>query len=521
MEVEEEPDAIHRRLHSPQRSSLHGVHLGSHRDEALDSRMEVMNSQVNAARGRKKVQISARLGGVASRALAETLGTDVHLRRPFAGRPLNKRNEENSVNVKANIKRSTAGTLMTRNEGQNTANNRNLVERLGRSPSKKLSLLERLGSRQRKEPSPRSAGSSDEETGVDYSIANRIMAIRNLQDTGKVNSVPGSNESSSAGGVSRVKDANLGFTVKSLADIRAAKQKKDGFHTTQLSNNTGNRIQSRFGTKNGTKLTLEKEKAVEITSEVDSIRVMSLSELKAKQKSSLNNRSNVSFQRQKRPISPISFGGDKQKTLSNSDSSTTQKKKRSISPVSFGSETKLKSSQHNNTSLVHRKKRSVSPISFERDDGGSKKVCSLPQSRESVQTTEAKMPVLGRRKVTIVKSPLKQPINSKPDLKAQVKGATREKVVVNNFVNTRPSVKSMDNKNNNVSVEKTKTAVTLSRQQPSGETNTKKIELAYKPLNSTLSRLDSSILDDEEELLLGGEMADDEDEDIDEAALLL
>ncbi|XP_066944712.1 zinc finger CCCH domain-containing protein 11A-like [Macrobrachium rosenbergii] len=484
LEVEEEPDAIHRRLHPIQRTIPHAAQANAYSDAVLgEHRKGVLKPQGDDLKVRRKVQISERLGGVASRALAETLGTNVQLRQHGVKRLSGPKEEE--VNTKS------------------------IAERLGKSPNKKLSLLDRLGTRQGMDSSRALRAEDNETEVVDKSIANKITAIRSLHGGGEIDTVPDCSSVTKTG-VSKTKEAGLDFTIKSLADIKAEKQRKVIVRTAKP-NGEKKQIQSRLGIKNGTKLHMGDNKPVNSPGEEGSLKVLSLSEIKARQMSSYRSNSNSS-QSRKRPISPISFEEPKKKLVSNSNSLPVQQKKRSVSPISFNTASTTKRVLKKNTSAEQQKKRSISPISFQADDSATRKIRVSSSNCDSVQskTPEAKSSPLGVRKITINRSPAKKSPGAVPLGNTVLNKEHQQKEADARSVNSKLLVQDVQSKNkinnNNVTSESTKPEQHL---KDSGD----------KSLNVSVSRMDS-FLEDEEALLLGGEMTDDE-EDIDEAALLL
>ncbi|XP_068227053.1 zinc finger CCCH domain-containing protein 11A-like [Palaemon carinicauda] len=491
LEVEEEPDAIHRRLHPHhhliQRTLPHSAQAKGYSDSVLsEHRKGGMKPQIDDLKGRRKVQISQRLGGVASRALAETLGTNVQLRQHGVKRLSGDKEEQ--VNAKR------------------------IAERLGKSPSKKPSLLDRLGTRIGKDSSRSVRLRDGEAEVVDKSIATKITAIRSLHGVGEGEAVPDDSLPSTV--VSAPKGPGLDFTVKSLADIRAEKQRKVTVRTSKPNGERKN-VQSRLGIKNGTKLHLSDNKPIDFPREESSLRVLSLSEIKARQTPS---------QQKKRPISPISFGDEpKKKLMSRSNSFTVQQKKRSVSPISFKAVSTSKSQFEKKPSVGQQQKRSVSLASLQTNDKPSRKItltfdnCDSPQT----QTAKPKSSSLGARKITFGRSPPQKVAGAEASGNPALNDKHKKRETEARSVNVRLSVKSVENKgrinNNNVSSESGKPVPPASEHRK--EANIPGKDSADKLLNTSVSRMDS-FLEDEEALLLGGDMADDED-DIDEAALLL
>lgn len=423
VEVEEQTDAVHRRLNPPS-GGIH-LRLGSRAsqqpNEEEDLRHSILKHRVdhrnNESRKRHKVPVTERLGGVAGRALAETLGA--HVRKPQVKRLASKK--------EVALSDKTLKTIAQRLGNQTGSTSR----RLGHSTKESQKNKNSPGEKQSERP-----------------VANRIGMKRGhiFEDKEEIeDSAKEIETSKNKKQVQKTEPLELDFTIKSLADIRAEKQKKSSIQKVQTTN----------GTKNGTKKYMSEIKETKLPKKENEFRIMTLAEIKASKKIASAN----------------DLGLDKQP-------------KRAISPISFS---------ENSSKKIR---------CFE-----ASQISSVP----SLDKKEGKT-ILGTRKIAINRSSVKisEPVSeSAPAEKvSQSTNATVQLKKSSTNISDNTSCTIHDKNVTHVSA-KTSTPVPVKKHSVSGEKM------------HAVSRMDS-LLEDEEALLLGGDMLElDDDDDIDEAELLL
>lgn len=417
--MEDESDAVHRRLHPP----ASGIHsrLGSRPSQQPSEEEDLRHSILkhrgehknNETRKRHKVPVTERLGGVAGRALAETLGAQV--RKPQVKRLGSKKQALSDKTLKT------------------------IAERLGNQTG---STSKRLGCALKEAPKNKSPGEKQSERPVASRIGMKRGQIfedkEELEDSTKESEISKNKKQ-----VQKTEPLELDFTIKSLADIRAEKQKKSSIQKVQTTN----------GTKNGTKKCMPEIKDTKLPKQENEFRIMTLAEIKASKKIASAN----------------DLGLDKQP-------------KRAISPISFS---------ENST----KKLKSIEAF----------QISSVP----SLDKKEGKT-ILGTRKIAINRSSVKISESVSESAPAErVSESTNVTVQLKKSSTNISDNTSYHDKNITHVSAKTSTPVPAKKHAVSGEKM------------HSVGRMDS-LLEDEEELLLGGDMLElDDDDDIDEAELLL
>ncbi|XP_042221407.1 zinc finger CCCH domain-containing protein 11A-like [Homarus americanus] len=265
-EEDDENDAAHRRLYPPSgdlRSRLSSRSVQKPPDE--DLRHSLLKHRVvskgTESRPKSKMPICKRLGGVASRALAETLGNRSLGRKGQVKRLTNNRESTENVNAKS-IARRLSGRL-----GRESQKLKPSSERVRTPAPAEKSPASRAGARKSQQPETKEDVKSPSKSSPDTNIKKRLS---------KSNS-------------EKIDTAELDFTVKSLADIRAEKRKKSPSKRIQMS-----------VAKNGTK-----QHACESKDDEGEVRVLTLAEIRAsKQHTPPTTACRV---REKRALSPRSF----------------------------------------------------------------------------------------------------------------------------------------------------------------------------------------------------------------------
>lgn len=292
VEIEDTNDTAHRRLKPPTndlRSRLVARSFPNPAGEE-DLRHSILkhrgNSKAGDKRPRKRLPVSERLGGVAGRALAETLGTKASLRKPQVKRLTNKDNAE-SVNAKSVTQR--------------------LINQSGDSKSLANRLSSRLG-----QDSPRGRIPEQGSSPVEKPLASRVGNKRGQQvDTldDPRTCMKGSPETNikkrlSKSNSGKGETIDFDFTIKSLADIRAEKQKKSPTKTEQ----------SPDGAKSETRLHLCQARETRSSRSEGEVKVLTLAEIRAsKRQASLTTFSGSGAQ--KREPSPLSLSQNSPKKL--------------------------------------------------------------------------------------------------------------------------------------------------------------------------------------------------------------
>lgn len=418
VEVEDQGDAVHRRLNSPS-SGIH-LRLGSRANEEEDLRHSILKHRVehrnNESRKRHKVPVTERLGGVAGRALAETLGA--HVRKPQVKRLASKK--------EVALSDKTLKTIAQRLGNQTGSTSRRLGPPAKESPKNKNSPAEKQSERP---------------------VASRIGMKRGhiFEDKEEFEDSAKESETSRKKQVHKTEPLELDFTIKSLADIRAEKQKKGSIQKVQTTN----------GTKNGTKKYMSEIKETKLPKKENEFRIMTLAEIKASKKIS----------------------------------------------------------SANDLGLEKQPKRAISPISF--SENSSKKIRSMEASQiSSVPSLDKKegKTILGTRKIAINRSSVK--------ISETVSESASAEKVSESTNATVQLKKSSTNISDNTSSTIHNKNITHVNAKTSTPVPAKKHSVSSEKM-LTVSRMDS-LLEDEEALLLGGDMLElDDDDEIDEAELLL
>ncbi|KAK7086077.1 hypothetical protein SK128_022408 [Halocaridina rubra] len=493
VEEEEDTDAAHRRLHPPHEENVVQPKTKYAQVPVVkDPGKNVYRPQASNLKDRKRLQISERLGGVASRALAETLGTKVLLRSPPSQRITNK--EEDLPN--ADVKR--------------------LKERLGLKAGKKTSIAARLGTRKEQAI----VISSDEESnGVDSSIASRITNIRHHQVDTKETVLDGAPVHKSIFSKEE-EDPGLNFTVKSLADIKAEKQKRKvtvkRLQPSKAKNGTKPRsalsrlepsARGRIDTKAVNKTGSVNPTRIEPPEkEKQSFKILSLGEIKSNKKVVLKNyvgNSAVSGPKTKRPISPIYFPKEDKASL---------REKTSLSHDSLTEVDEGKQAD------VGRRRISIkrSPVKSPGESEPLQKVQRIKEVTPPVSAT-------GTRKISLVTSiaPVRKitPVTTSNAL-------IRKITAVSTSTSVKKDSSNPCSQNNNVIDNRRTISVPLSDKEARGVHKSNIVQITKSPSISKvsmsqggLSRNDS-LIEDDEELLLAGDTLELE-EGVDEAALLI
>lgn len=456
VEIEDTNDTAHRRLNPPTSDLRSRLVARSFQNPAgeEDLRHSILkhrgNSRAGDSRPRKRLPVSERLGGVAGRALAETLGTKATLRKPLVKRLTNKDNLE-SMNVKSVTQRLVS----------QTGDNKSLANRLS----------SRLGQDLPRGRIPEQGSSSDDKPSASRVGNKRGQQVDTFEDPRTcMKSSPETNikKRLSKSNSGKGETLDFDFTVKSLADIRAEKQKKSPTKTVQTSD----------GAKSETRSHLCQARETKPYRCEGEVKVLTLAEIRAL----------------KRQASLTTFSGSGAPN-------------REPSPISL--------SQNPPKKFKSESKETDSPQST-----------IFSSNAHSIEPSEQKA-TFSTRKIAINRSPVKVPectSQSHQELPAvkiaepssttvQVKKSPMKTSPCHNAVVQEKSLGSNDKANGSVS--NSASSVIAPSNKHNQVANMKSIPSSHNPV---IKRNDS-LLDEEEARLLEGDML--ELEDVDEDQLLL
>lgn len=297
VEIEEDNDTVHRRLFH--KAAGHRSHLAvSTLPEPADDdlRHSILKHRVSPKQGEVRARnkasipaparlgggapISARMGGVAGRTLAETLGTTGSLRRIHVKKLNSRGNCADNVNVKS------------------------IAHRIGESKS----VVSRLGGRLGHQDPLRGSTPEEEPSLTEKALMGRVGVKRGqlLDSSEDSNTSKSVKKRISRNTPEKTVTVELDFTIKSLADIRAEKRKKGPTKKVQKSE-----------IKNGTNSLPYEVKEVTSPKNEGQVRVLTLAEIRASKRQAVTTTED-SGARQKRPPSPITFNNSSKKFKSES-----------------------------------------------------------------------------------------------------------------------------------------------------------------------------------------------------------